>query len=174
MRRLSTNFSIVLLALFEGIVGFMLFGNPEKFTRSVIIFFGIIMLIIGAGNLIQALRTRVDGAPDSYMMIAAAADLIIGIVLTLGNKFVYGIFPVVAVIYGIFLIIVGIHKLRVYRGLKREGFMPPILSLVSGLSAIVLGILIVLNPFGTVETLWKFAGVVLIGEAVLDLLAFFK
>ncbi len=172
MKRLKSNFSIVLLILFEGIVGFMLFGNPERFTRGVIIFFGIIMLIIGTGNLIQALRTRVDGAPDSYMMIAAVADLIIGVILTAGNKLVFGIFPVIAVIYGIFMIIVGMHKVRVYHSLKKEGYLPSIISVISGIAAIALGIIIVLNPFGTVETLWKFAGIVLIGEAVLDLIAF--
>lgn len=173
MKRLSRNFSIILLILFEGIVGFMLFGDPEKFTRGVIIFFGIVMLILGIGNLIQALRTRIDGAPDSYLMVAVIADLIIGAVLTLGNRLVYGIFPALAVIYGIFLIIVGIHKTRVYLWLRRDGFVPSILSIISALTAIAIGVIVVLNPFSTVETLWRFTGVVLIAEAVIDLIAFF-
>lgn len=173
MNRLSRNFSIILMILFEGIVGFMLFGDPENFTRGVIVFFGIVMLILGIGNLIQTLRTRVDGKPDSYLMTGAVADLIIGLILTVGNKLVYGIFPVLAVIYGIFLIIAGIHKTRVYLWLKRDGFRPSILSIISALAAIALGVIIVLNPFSTAATLWKFTGIVMIVEAVVDLIAFF-
>ena len=172
-KRLSNNFSIILVILFEAIVGVLLFVNPERFTRSIIVIFGVIMLIMGIGNLIQALRTRVDGAPDSYLMAAAIAELIIGAVLTIGNKLVYGIFPVIAVIYGVFLIIVGIHKARVYVRLKKIGFRPSILSIISALAAIALGVVILLNPFETVETLWKFAGISLAVEAVLDLIAFF-
>ena len=151
----------------------MLFGNPERFTRSIIIIFGIIMLIMGIGNLIQSRRTGEGDAPDKSLMAAATAELVIGAILTFGNKLVYGIFPVIAVIYGVFLIIVGIHKTRVYLWLKKEGFRPSILSIISALAAIALGVVIVLNPFETVETLWKFAGISLVAEAVLDLVAFF-
>lgn len=173
MKRLSRNFSIILMILFEGIVGFMLFGDPENFTRGVIVFFGVVMLILGTGNLIQVLRTRVDGTLDSYLMFAAVVDLIIGLILTVGNKLVYGIFPALAVIYGIFLIIAGVHKTRVYHWLRRDGFSPSILSVISALAAIALGVIIVLNPFSTAATLWRFTGIVLIAESVLDLIAFF-
>ena len=141
-KRLSTNFSIVLVILFEAIVGLMLFGNPERFTRSVIIIFGAIMLIMGIGTLIQALRTRVDDKPDSYLMASAIAELVIGAVLTIGNKLVYGIFPVIAMIYGVILIIVGLHKVSVYRQLKKARFRPSVLSIISALAAIALGVVI--------------------------------
>ena len=58
MKSIVKNISTILLLLFEGILGIMLFRDPTSFTQKVIVIFGIVMLTLGVLDLLRAFRCK--------------------------------------------------------------------------------------------------------------------
>lgn len=173
MKSIVKNISTILLLLFEGILGIMLFRDPTSFTQKVIVIFGIVMLTLGVLDLLRAFRCKNDGKPDPFLLTGAVVDLIIGLLCTVGSGIIMGLFPVLAAFYGVVLIITGIYKLRIYFSFRRSGYQPAVISLLSAIAVLVLGIVVLLHPFSTTTTVWRSVGAILIAEALLDAAAFF-
>jgi hypothetical protein len=68
---------------------------------------------------------------------------------------------------GLFMIIIGSNKVTYGVLFKSAGFKPWLLMLVTGLLLIILGILVIINPFANL-TITKIVGIFLIMSAVLD------
>lgn len=170
MKGFGRAIPVILLGLFELIVGFMLFGDPVGFTRTVITVFGVLLLVLGAVYLVLYLRDVRHGEGGILTVISAVVMLLLGIAGTFFPDRIIGLFTVLAVVYGVILIIAGVYKLVLFFRARQLGF-PGIFFLVSGLAALICGIVIFLNPFATTVAIWRFAGVVLIVEAVLDIIA---
>ncbi len=169
MKNLRNNLPVILLTLFEFAVGVLLLINPEAFTKAVIIIFGSILVVIGGIYLARVLRDRTEGVSGITMTIALAS-LIVGILCIVFPSMIMGLFAVVAIIYGIILIVSGVYKAKSYTDAKKTGAHLPAISLISAILSVALGIVIVINPFGTVmRSLFTFAGIALIVEAGLDL-----
>lgn len=158
--------------LFEVYAGLQLINDPVTFTNNVIIVFGIIMLIIGVLSLIRALRAKSSGLAHRLTLFGAVLDLIIGVVCVAGSKYIVDMIPVLAMVYGFIMVIMGINKVRNYAVLRDLGFRRSWLVLLSALLTIVLGAIIFLNPFLATELVWTYIGVFLIVEGVMDLIAF--
>lgn len=171
MRLLRSSLSLILLILAEIAVGILLFVNPEEFTRTVLTLFGIIMLLVGLVSCVRFFRDRKDGMESPLTLIFAVAALVIGIFCAFATSFVLGLFSVVAVIYGVILILAGIYKAQTYFQNKKAKLRPSFLVLLSAVLAVILGAVIVFNPFTTTVMLWRFAGISMIAEAVIDLIA---
>ena len=78
-------------------------------------------------------------------------------------------FAVIAVIYGVILVVSAVFKVKSYIDVSRMGLKPSPFTLLGAAIALILGTVIILNPFKAVETLWVFTGIVLIVQAVLDI-----
>lgn len=175
MQTLKQFLPILLLAILEIVIGIFLFVNPEGFTRVVIIIFGIVLLLIGIRNLIQFFRGRKNGSSGALTMVLAILALVIGAICLFASGVIINLIAVIAAVYGIILIIAGCFKLYSFAetrgaGIKNAG---TILMLISGIIMLVFGIILVFHPFGTLEVLLKIGGVLLIIEAVLDLISIF-
>lgn len=171
MRIVFRSVPSIIMILFELLVGIMLFRDLTGFTNGVVILFGIFMLALGVMDLIKAYRFKTVYGPDNAYLAGAVADLLLGLFCIFGSKILLSVIPMLVMLYGIFLIITGFYKGRNYLSLRRAGFRPHFLALISAAAAILLGVVLVLHPGSTAETLWSFAGMVLIVEALLDLIA---
>lgn len=171
----SNRFLRILLLIafifFEVYAGVRLLTDPEGFTNSVIIIFGIVMVVIGVISLIRALRAKSYGVPSTLGLVGALVDLAIGIVCLVFSKNVIKLFPVLAMIYGIFMVIMGINKMRQWAVLHDFKVPRAWILLVSAILSIVLGIIIFLNPFTTTEVVWMWTAIFLIVTGVIDLFA---
>ena len=169
MKNLRNNLPVILLTLFEFAVGVLLLINPEAFTKAVIIIFGSILVVIGGIYLARVLRDRTEGVSGITMTISLAS-LLVGLICIVFPSMIMGLFAVVAIIYGVILIVSGVYKAKSYTDAKKAGAHLPAISLISAILSVALGVVIVINPFGTVmRSLFTFAGIALIVEAGLDL-----
>ena len=174
MKSLKMNIPMILLILFEAAVGIFLLRDPETFTKVVVTLFGIILLTIGVTYLIRYLRARKEGINDALAMLIAVVTLAIGAVCTFASGAVIGLLAAVAVIYGVVLIICGIYKLQNYFLMKKAEFPVSALSMISGVLAILLGVIVVAYPKDAAFSVWQLAGIVLIVEAVMDLVSLIR
>ena len=170
MKTLRHSLPSVLMILFEFAAGIVLFKNPEGFTRTVIRLFGIVVLVIGIVYLFRFLRAKKDGLNLVFTLCISVVSLIVGVIFSFKPDMIIELITAVALVYGIILVISGIYKISWYAQAKKEGFPLPKSSLISGLLAIVLGVIIAVFPKNAAMSVWQVAGIALIVAAVVDLL----
>ena len=79
-------------------------------------------------------------------------------------------FPVLTILYGIFMIISGVGKIQWAMDLlrlRRKSGLPAISAILS----IVFGFVILQSPFETTEILWTFTGIAMVVEAIIDIVS---
>ena len=169
-KTIKTYLPLCLLILFELAVGILLFIDPVGFTFAITIGFGILLLAASAFAFIRYFTDRrAMGKGNVLTLFLAILTLLIGCVCTFASGWVLGLFAIAAMVYGVILTVAGIFKLASYVERRQSKLHPPILSLIGALVSIVLGLFILINPFGAVDILWQIAGIALIVEAVFDL-----
>ena len=156
---------------FEVYAGVRLLTNPVEFTNRAIIVFGVVMIIIGIVSLIRSLKAKSAGLPYTLGLVGAIFDLVIGVICIFLSSNIVALFPFLAMIYGVIMVIFGINKIRQY-AILHDIHMPNVwILLIAGILSIVLGVIVFLHPFETTELLWAWTGYFLIFEGVFDLFA---
>ncbi len=162
--------TIFVFIFFEVYAGIRLLTNPVDFTSSVVYIFGIIMIIVGLISVFRALKIKSSSQlPYRLGLFGGIIDVIIGVVCVFFTQNVIALFPVLIMIYGIVMIVAGIHKIRNYLALKDFGIQRSWLVIVSAILSIILGIIVFFNPFTATATGWTVTGIFLIAEGVCDL-----
>ena len=161
----QASFGAALLCIF---LGLLLFFFPGL-TGTVVCW------ILAGAALISALvqlffyfRGRRSGMPGTGNLIGTVLFLILGIFLALTPGFILGFLPL---ILGILLIIDGIGKLPLLFSAFRKGFPFRFSLLLSAALSLILGFVIVANPFGAAETVIMVFGLTLIADGVCDLIS---
>lgn len=170
MKLLKVNIPIILLVLFEMAVGILLLRDPDGFTRTVIILFGAVLLVIGLTYLIRFLKAKKEGVNRPLALIVAILAFLVGAFCAFLSGVILKLITAVAILYGIMLAISGIYKIYNFIQVKKLKLPVSAVNILSGILAVALGVLIILYPHGAVITVWKLAGILLFVEAVVDIL----
>ena len=174
MKKIRLALPVLLTAVFEIIFGVLLFRDPETFTKTVLTLFGIMLLGIGVVSLIRYLKDNKAGANsalNSLTLAAAIVSLVIGAICTFASGAVITLFTVLAVVYGIMLLITGVLKCQTFFAGRALGIRSPLLILVSAVVTVICGLVIIANPFESTHVMLQFLGIALIAQAVLDIVA---
>jgi len=171
MSSLKHNLPSILLILGELIVGILLLIKPESFTRAAIILLGIVLLAVGVVYLIRWLKGRDRGEAGAGTLLFAIVALLVGLVCVFGVGWIMRLFGVLAVVFGVFLLISGVIKCKSYFDGRKAGLSVSPLALVSAVLSVIFGVLIIFHPAGMVNSIWVFAGIALIIEAAVDFIA---
>ena len=174
MKSLKQHANSIILCLFEILVGILLLIDPEKFTSAIIMAFGVILVLIGEICGIGYFRLDAAQAAASQSLFKGLFALIAGIFCVTRCDWFIAMFPILAILYGVAVLIAGLMKIQwtvdIIRLKLGKWWGLPALSAVISL---ICSIIILKNPFGAVYILWIFTGVSLIVEAVLDISALF-
>lgn len=169
MEKLKNNLPLIILIALELAVGILLLINAELFTRVILILFGVALMAVGVLFLVRSFTEADRGAMSWIALAVAAVAFVVGVLCTFFSGALINVFAVIAVAYGAILVISAIFKVKAYFDVRRMGLKPSPFTLLSAVIAFILGVIIILNPFKTVEVLWVFTGIVLIVQAVLDI-----
>ena len=179
MEKFKKLLPTILMIIFELAVGILLLINGEQFTIIVLIAFGAILIVSSVILLIRYLKERKAAAKDPagrsrasvITLIAAVIIFIFGAVFAFGSSLLYGLMQLVLIFYGAVMIVKGVFKIVDFISLRKEKYSVSVLHLVIGILSILLGGLIVFNPFGALYVVYTITGIYLIAEAVLDIVA---
>jgi len=163
--------SSLTLALAELIVGILLLISPTGFTRGILMVSGALLAVLGLWSVIRYFRTEAAAAAREQTLARGLAMLLIGLFALLQADWLLGIFPVLTVLYGAASLLTGLYKVQRAVDIRRLGLGDGLWPAVSALATLVFSAIILLNPFATVNALWVFTGLVLVGEAALDILS---
>ena len=163
LRRIRVNF--VLTAILTLILGILLITSPGTAMRTVFLLVGWTLVISGAASLLTALLSR--GQPVGQGdLVLGLVQVATGLVVLMRPGFLMSL---AGIVVGFVLLIHGIHDIQHARESKALGYDWKI-SMGVGIAAVVMGLIVMINPFSTLETLLRIAGIFLLVDGVADLL----
>ena len=163
LRRIRVNF--VLTAILTLILGILLITSPGTAMRTVFLLVGWTLLISGVASLLTALLSK--GQPVGQGdLVLGLVQVATGLVVLMRPGFLMSL---AGIVVGFVLLIHGIHDIQHARESKALGYEWK-LSMGVGIAAVVMGIIVMVNPFSTVETLLRIAGIFLLVDGLADLL----
>lgn len=168
MKNLKNSMSTIILCVFELAVGILLLIDPVSFTKAIFVIAGIVLVVIGVLNVLKYFFTRPDEAIIHQYMAKGLIAVTGGVFCLVNPQWFLNTFPVIAMVYAIAVVIAGILKIQLTFDMLRCKSNKWFLATISAVISIGCGIVILFNPFATLEILWIFTGASLIIEAVLD------
>ena len=163
LRRIRVNF--VLTAILTLILGILLITSPGTAMRTVFLLVGWTLVISGAASLLTAIFSK--GQPVGQGdLVLGLIQLATGLVVLMRPGFLMSL---AGIVVGFVLLIHGIHDIQHARESKALGYDWK-LSMGVGIAAVVMGVIVMINPFSTIETLLRIAGIFLLVDGVADLL----
>jgi len=173
MQKVKENMNSIVVCFLEIVLGMLLLIKPVGFTITILITFGVLLIVAGIGDIIKYFRLEAQEASKSQRLFKGIILVLTGIFFTCKYQWFLATFPVVTVIYGVFLLVTGIFKIQwtvdAFRLKKNKWYLPAISAAIT----IVCAVVILKNPFSSMAALWIFNGTILIVEAVFDLIAIF-
>ena len=167
---LKRNLGSVAMSLAEIIIGILLLVNPVAFTSGIIVAFGIVLMITGIGTIIKYFRTEPEEAAVSQILVKGLLELLGGTFCAFNSHWFVATFPVLALVYGVVILVAGITKLQwtidIIRMKRSKWFWMAISAAIS----ILCGITVIMSPFSTTAVLWMFIGISLVVDAVFDMI----
>lgn len=168
MEKFVRKYSItsILMSVLFVIVGIIMMVFPSIIV-SIMIMLGIILIIIGAFTIINSFRDKSEFSGYSYDFALGVTSLIFGIIMVANPKLLISVFPL---LLGIWIIFQSLLKLQLSIKVKNAGGTSwPFILIVSILTTI-LGVLLVINPFGAVETIIALLGIFTICYGIADII----
>lgn len=169
MRALKENASGIVLCLFELIVGVLLLINPVSFTAWIIMIAGIVLMVLGLVDVVKYFRTDAEEAVFGQNLAKGILFLLAGGFCVLKTEWFIVTFPVLAIVYGIVILVTGVGKLQLTVDMLRRKNKKWFWAAISAVVSIVCAIIVLRSPFTSTAVLWMFTGISLIVEGVLDI-----
>lgn len=170
MKTLKKNQTVIIMCVIELVVGILLLIDPVKFTAGILIVIGIALMAAGLINVIRYFRSSPEEAVVGQHMAHGLIALLAGAFCTFNPGWFIFAFPVITILYGVAVLLVGLTKVQLAVDMLRLKHNKWWWGAVSAAVSIICAIIIISNPFSTTAALWWFAGISLIAEAVFDLI----
>ncbi len=171
MNKLKNNLGGFIVALCEIACGVLLLINPIGFSSSIIIGIGVVLFVMGVISTVSYFRTDPYDAAKKQSLAKGLVGIAAGIFCITGFGIIIAAFPLLSVLYGAAMLVVGIVKLQWTVDLIRLKQAKWWLSGISAVITIVFAVIVMCNPFGAAVAVLNFAGISLICGAALDIAA---
>ena len=165
MLRYVKNGMLVLSIAFIAL-GLLLLIMPETSLLWLCYAFGAVVLITGIVCLVQYARLRGSGFAAPFFLVAGVITAALGLFTLAQPQVVASFLPVV---FGLFILIDGCSRIGTAVELARRQADRWWLVLLFSVLSIALGILLLVNPFGTAVSVVMLCGVLLIIEGAVNL-----
>lgn len=154
--------SLIFTSVLYTILGVVLIAAPGKALKLACFLIGAVTLCYGAVRV--ASYWKGGGAYNRRLELFFGVVLLaLGLFLLVSPQFIVSIIPVAL---GIYILVDGISALKRSLDMKALGFDKWWGSFISALLLVLFGAVMVLNPFGTAETLVVFMGIGFVFDGV--------
>ena len=162
----------IILTLIELLLGIILLVRPVGFTKTVIVILGLILTLQGILRVLAYCRTEILITSTEQTLAQGLIYACAGLFCMLRSDWIMAAFPVLTVFYGVLILLSGFFKIQWAVDMYRIHIRYWYVALISAVLSLTLAILIILNPFASINALWLFMGVSLIVEAIVDICAY--
>ncbi len=170
MKALKQNGNTIIMCIIEAVAGVLLLINPVGFTAGIIIAAGIALMISGLLNVIRYFRSSPEEAAVGQLLMQGLVALLVGAFCTFNPGWFILTFPVIAILYGVAVLVGGLSKVQIAMDMLRAKNSRWWWGGISAVISIICALVIINNPFSSTVALWWFTGISLIVEAVVDII----
>ncbi len=170
MKTLRQNGNAIIMCIIEVVAGILLLVNPVGLTASIIIAAGIALMADGLFNVIRYFKSNPEEAAVSQLLMRGLISLLAGAFCTFNPQWFIITFPVIAILYGVAVLIGGLGKAQMAVDMLRLKNAKWWWGAISAAISIICALVIINNPFSSTVALWWFTGISLIAEAVFDVI----
>lgn len=149
------------------LLGLILVIFPEKSTMIICYSVGILMLVGGVCKIVGYFRAKGTEIFGSLGLVGGSLLCVGGLIIVLRPDMLTSF---ITTMLAVILIADGVIKIQYAIDLSRVGGERWWLVLTAGIIMTLLGILALLNPFGTVAAIMIIIGILLIVDGILDLI----
>lgn len=167
MRAIQKNSGSILMCVLEILVGVLLLVDPTGFTSAIIIAAGAALILYGVICIVRYFRADAAEGALRQSLFKGLLLLLGGLFCVLRSRWFVDTFPLLTILYGIGLLISGIGKIQWTADMIRFGRKRWYLPAISAALSLIFAAIILCSP----TALWSFLGIVLIVEAVFDIVA---
>ena len=157
--------SSIIISLISGIIGLVIFLSPGLTDKLIGIIIGVIFLLNGSNTIYKFIKR--DGAKlYSFNLAFGIASAIIGI-LIIAVPFTVTTF--ITVCLGLYLVTIGANKITYGVWFKIGNDSSWLITLTIGIMMMIIGILVIINPFDAKYTITEIVGLFIIISSLLDI-----
>lgn len=169
LNEFKNNFIFVSIAFF--VLGILLVVFPEISGLVISYICATALTVIGIIHIADYFRKKNGEIFYNFTLARGIIEVVIGIFIFIQPKVFLSIFPIVL---GIIVLIDGVIKVQNAINLKRCGNSTWWSVLALAVIGIILGALMIINPFTSTKVLFIFLGIALIVSAVSDIYTVIK
>lgn len=162
----STYRISIIESVFFIAIGALLFLNPGGFVEIVSYLIGTFALTYGIINIFKYVRNKEISLAKFFLVLGIILTAA-GLFLIINPTFIGAIIPSVI---GVCLIMNGIEKLMYLKYVQEKNSEAYIISLVSGIVVLIVGIYLLFNPLASTLIVTQIIGVIIIVYSVMDLI----
>ena len=155
----------VIVSIILFLVGLILLLKPDATIKSITIIIGIILIIMGSGPVIDLIKS--EEKKLSFSIAPSIILFVIAFILFFSPGLLISIIPI---LIGVALVMSSAFKLQNIYNLKKTVGTFNVWTLVITFIILVLGLVLIINPFGGVVAITQVIGVFLMVYAILDII----
>ena len=160
------NKSSIITSILMIIVAILLITKPIKTMEWIIILISAIIIIDGIFDFINYFRSDKETKLYSFGLIEGLLEVLAGVLIILNKDALITFLPL---ILGIFIILKNIIKIQLAINLKQISDSWYLL-LIFAILSLLLGVLIILNPFSSIIAITLLAGIFLLMTETVNLI----
>ncbi len=146
------------------VIGLLLFVRPESTLSLISYTIGGILVIIGTNSLINYYRGK--EYVSKFELVYGVLGVLGGFVLILNPKAIVSLIPF---IIGVWIVISSLSKIKYSMELNSKKTRAGMISLIITILTLVLGVILIFNPFEGAVFITKMIGLFLFVYAILDI-----
>ena len=146
------------------VIGLLLFIRPESTLSLISYVFGGILVVIGTNSLINYYKGR--EYVSNFELVYGVLSVLGGLVLILNPKAIASLIPF---ILGVWIVISSLIKLKYSWNLNSSKTKTGMISLIITVLTLILGVILIFNPFEGAVFITKMIGLFLLIYSILDI-----
>lgn len=154
----------IIISLITFFLGLFIFLKPDTTIKSIAIVIGILLIIMGSGPIIDIIRS--SERKISFSIAPSIILFIIAFILFFSPELLVSIIPV---LIGVALVMSSAYKLQSIYNFKKANNLFNTWNLIITLCILVLGLLLIINPFDGALAITEVIGIFLMLYAILDI-----
>ena len=156
----------ILISLILIIISIFLIAKPSESLSAITIIIGAVITISGIVELISYFTSPKELKAFSLKLIIGVVLLALGIIVIVNASTINALFTA---IIGIWIVIESIIKLQIAFNLRDLANSNWKVLVILSIITILVGVLIILNPFGTIVAVGRISGIMLLISEVINL-----
>ncbi len=158
----SIAVSIILI-----ILAVIFINDPIASLSMVTTVIGIVCIVIGALNAIMYFKSKREITIFNFRLIIGIISLSIGLILVINPLIIQSFIVLIA---GIWIILASIIRIQVALNLRNLNASRYTYTLIMAILTLILGIVIIVNPFEAIATVSSIAGFAIIANETINII----